>query len=236
MGQNVNLSGPLSPMLKYGVVGFLFLLTLVAGPLLWDMAGTGRDSVEPAEGLPWQIVLTGEGESRVFGLMPGSSRIDDARGIFGDDMDIAIVAPPGLPARLEAYFAAMRAGFVTGKLILTVDVSDDMIDAMRERAVRTSHMESAARKFALHPDDLAAARAAPIRAITFIPSVDLDEAVIIARFGEPAMRIGGPDGVEHFLYPRLGLDIALSTRGKEVFQYVAPRDFALLRDPLMGQK
>ncbi|HRP74096.1 MAG TPA: hypothetical protein PK725_07275 [Rhodocyclaceae bacterium] len=222
-------------MLRYGVVGFLFLLALVAGPLLWDMADSDRDSVEPAAGLPWQIVLTADGDTRVFGLMPGSSRIDDALAVFGDDIDIAIVAPPARPARLEAYFSAMRAGFVTGKLVLTVDVPDDVIDAMRERAVRSTYMESAARKYALHSEDLVAARAAPIRVITFIPSVDLDEAVIIARFGEPAMRIDGSDGVEHFLYPPLGLDIALSTRGKEVFQYVAPRDFALLRDPLMLQ-
>jgi hypothetical protein len=220
-------------MLRYGVIGFLLLLTLVAGPLLWDMADSDRDSVEPAEGLPWQIVLTPDGETRVFGLMPGASRIDDALAVFGDDIDIAIVAPPARPARLEAYFSTMRAGFVTGKLVLTVDIPDDVIDAMRERAVRSTYMESAARKYVLHPDDLVAARAAPVRVITFIPSVDLDEAVIIARFGQPARRIDGSDGVEHFLYPPLGLDIALSTRGKEVFQYVAPRDFALLSDPLL---
>jgi hypothetical protein len=222
-------------MLRYGVVGLLFLLTLVAGPLLWDMADNDRDSAEPAEGLPWQIALTPEGDTRVFGLTPGRSSIDDTLAVFGDDIDIALVAPPGRPARVEAYFPAMRAGFVTGKLVLTIDIPEDRIVSMRERAVRSTYMESAARKHVLHPDDLLATRAAPIRVITFIPSVDLEEAVIIARFGEPATRIDGSDGVEHFLYPPLGLDIALSPRGKEIFQYVAPRDFALLSDPLLAQ-
>lgn len=222
-------------MLRYGVVGFLFLLALVAGPLLWDVADGDREFAEPAEGLPWQIARTPEGDTRVFGLTPGRSSIDDALAVFGNDVDIALVAPPRRPARVEAYFAAMRAGFVTGRLVLTIDIPEDRIVAMRERAVRSTFMESGARKHVLHPDDLLAVRGAPLGVITFIPSVDLEEAVIIARFGQPAMRIDGSDGVEHFLYPPLGLDIALNSRGKEIFQYVAPHDFARLSDPLLAQ-
>lgn len=222
-------------MLKYGVAGLLLLLVIVAGPILWHMARPGPERTPISEGLPWQIVLTADGDSRVFGLMPGSSRLDDARAIFGDDVDIAIVAPPQRPARLEAYFPDVRAGFITGKLILTADVTQDMIEAMRARAVRTSFMDSATRKITLQPDDLAAAWFAPIRVITFIPLADLDEEMVILRFGRPGMRIRKSEGIEHFLYPELGLDIALSGYGKEVLQYVSPRDFALVLDPLTEQ-
>jgi hypothetical protein len=41
--------------------------------------------------------------------------------------------------------------------------------------------------------------------------------------------------VEHFLYPAKGLDLILDRKGKEVLQYVAPRDFARLREPLTAR-
>ena len=36
----------------------------------------------------------------------------------------------------------------------------------------------------------------------------------------------------HLLYPEKGLDVVVDAEGKELLQYVAPRDFALLREPL----
>jgi hypothetical protein len=38
-------------------------------------------------------------------------------------------------------------------------------------------------------------------------------------------RIAEGPGVNHWLYPEKGLDIVVSDDGKEVLQYVAPRDF-----------
>ena len=43
----------------------------------------------------------------------------------------------------------------------------------------------------------------------------------------------------HLLYPDKGLDVVVDGNGKELLQYVAPRDFAELREPLNkleGQK
>ena len=78
----------------------------------------------------------------------------------------------------------------------------------------------------------AAALAAPIRAMAFVPSAQLDEAVILERFGQPSERIRVNDHVEHLLYPAKGLDVVLDTQGKELLQYVAPARFEALRAPL----
>ncbi len=211
----------------------IFVLAIVTIPLLWPGDDTTAPEASPM--LPWQIEIREDGGSQVFGLQTGQSVLDDARPLFGPDVEIAIVAPPGRPPLLEAYYENVNAGFITGRMILTADVDEDTIGEMRARALKESYMESVTRKVKLHPDDLAEARRMPIRVITFIPSADLDEQVIVARFGPPERRIRFDDDTEHFLYPGLGLDIALNRRGKEVLQYVAPADFALLLDPLLNR-
>ena len=83
----------------------------------------------------------------------------------------------------------MPLGFVLAKVIVTVDVSKEAISAMRERALKAKHMESMTRKITLHPDDLARAEQMPVKAISVIPTVNLDEATVIQRFGQPGERL-----------------------------------------------
>lgn len=186
-------------------------------------------------GLPWQIEITPDGSSRVFGLTIGAATLADARTRFGDDGEIAIVMAPGESGSLENYFEHATLGAVTGKLILTADISPEALSEMRGRAVRSAYMQSSTRKFTLASEDKTAALAARIRAIAFIPSINLDEAMIVQRFGQPAERVRSAEKTEHFLYPERGLDIVLDADAKELLQYVAPRDFARLREPLKQQ-
>lgn len=214
-------------ILGVGVTG-LALLAPVAWVFIDDAPAPGSES-----GYPWQIELPAPGQSRVFGLQPGHSRVAEAIALFGPGIDIAIVAPPGQPASLEAYFESVQVGRIMGKLVLTVEADEPTLAAMRERAAKVEYMESTTRKISLGRDDLADARGRAIRAITFIPSSNLDEDIVLQRFGTPALRIRVSEEREHFLYPDKGLDLALDTRTKEVLQYVAPSDFERLSKPLL---
>jgi hypothetical protein len=119
-------------------------------------------------------------------------------------------------------------------MIVTVDAPEATVSAMRERALKTEHMESTTRKITLHPDDRAAADALPVRAIAVIPTVHLDEATVVSRFGQPGERIVASEKRVHLLYPKVGLDVVVDGDGKELLQYVAPRDFERLRAPLLA--
>lgn len=220
-------------MKKLIAVVVLLVLAAILSPVLFVLFDD--EAPPPVEGLPWQVERLPEGGSRVFGLELGVSTLAEARQRFGPDMQLAIVAAPGQPGSLEAFYDAFRAGFVTGKIILTANADGDVIAGMRERAAKSEYMESTTRRFTLAPDDAEQAQAIPIRAITFIPSLNLDEEMIVQRFGPPAERIRSAEHMEHFLYPELGLDLALDAKAKEVLQYVAPRDFARLRAPLTGE-
>ena len=71
-----------------------------------------------------------------------------------------------------------------------------------------------------------------IQSIACLPAVNLDQDIIIKRFGE-ADEVIQKNGVTHYLYPAKGLDVILSEDGKEILQYVAPSEFKRLREPLL---
>ena len=182
----------------------LIALVLLALVLPFFIPGSGKqEGVDPDSNLPWQIAVDGQGGSTVFGLQPGVSTLGDVRRRLGNEIEVAIIAEPNETGALEGYYSQVPLGFVLAKMIVTVDVPDEAISAMRERAVRAKHMESTTRRITLHPDDLAAADRLPIRAISVIPTVNLDEATIVQRFGEPGERIVVSEKRTHLLYPCL---------------------------------
>jgi hypothetical protein len=207
------------------------LVAIIAWVRFGPMPANDR-SDRPVSGLPWQIEALPDGTTRVSGLQLGVSTLDDASNRFGNDGEVALVAAPGETGSLEVYFPDVTLGAVTGKMVVTGEVSNDRLEAMRQRATKSEYMKSNTRKARLNQQDLPAAYAAPIRALAFIPSADLDEQMIVQRFGQPSERVRASEDTEHFLYPERGVDIILDAHGKELIQYVAPRDFARLREPL----
>ena len=215
----------------------LYLIAFIAAALIipFFLPSIGKvDGVDPNSNLPWQITADGQGGSLVFGLKPGESTLADVKQRLGSEIDVAIIAQPDEVGEVEAYYSQVALGFVLAKVIVTVDTSPEAITAMRERAPKAKHMESTTRKITLHPDDLAQVLQSKIRAISVIPSVNLDEATVMQRFGQPAERIVFSDKRTHFLYPQNGLDVVVDLEGKELLQYVAPRDFSRLRAPLLA--
>lgn len=209
------------------------LIAIVAAAYVWLSPDSGGPVTPDAHGLPWQIDILPEGDTRVFGLVPGRSTLDDARMRFGDGMKIGIVAAQGEAGALEAYYDSAMAGMILGRMILVAGIDPDTLTKMRERSIDRSHMNDTTFRYVLAPDDLAVALRAPIAGITFIPAANLDADTVQKRFGAPQERLRVNARVEHFLYPDRGLDLLLDAEGKEVLQYVAPREFARLREPLL---
>jgi hypothetical protein len=212
------------------------IIAILFAPMLLSPAPDNQAG-KAVTGLPWQIDVLADGHSRVFDLTVGTSTLTDARARFGEG-ELALVAEPGESESLELYFDTVTAGAVTGKMVVTADLSADAVAAMRQRATRTEYMQSSTKKSALAEADLPAAWTAPIRALTFVPTINLDEDMILQRFGQAAERVRTAENTEHLLYPDRGLDVVLDAKAKELLQYVAPREFARLREPLkaMGAK
>ena len=214
--------------MKYFFIIFALLAVLLAAYPFFDAS----KKTEVLTGLPWQIDILQNGSTRVFGLNIGTSRLADAVEKLGSDMELAIIAATDETGSLEMYYGHYRAGLLSGKLVIQTDISEMDIKRWRDNALKSEYMATGlAKKYTLSPDDLPQVLEETIVGLTFIPAVNLDEAVILARFGEPAKRLPSTD-VEHFLYPEKGLDIALHKDSNEVLQYVHPDVFQQLIQPL----
>ena len=214
--------------MKLFFVLFALLAVVLAVYPFFDQS----ENSETLTGLPWQIEILHDGSTEVFGLHIGSSRLSDAIEILGSDMDLAIIAATGESGNLEMYYGHYKAGLLSGKLILQTHASEQDIKRWSDNSPRFEYMATGlAKKHILLDDDLPQVLDEIIISLTFIPAVNLDEEVILARFGEPDERIY-LEGVTHYLYPAKGLDIALHAGSKEVLQFVSPDAFQQLIQPL----
>ncbi|WP_126445120.1 hypothetical protein [Sulfuricystis multivorans] len=217
-----------------GIALFLALIAaLLAIPLLFISGNEKAPAVDDAL-LPWNIERLPGGATRVFGLTLGESTLDDAYRRFGEEARVALIAAQGESGSVEAFYEHFNAGFITGKMILTLETSQAQRAALLARAVKAEITENAARRITLAAVDLEDLRHARIAGITFIPSADLDAESVRQRFAMPAETIRLDERITHWLYPDKGLDVRLDAKGKEVLQYVAPMDFTRLRDPLLA--
>jgi hypothetical protein len=220
-------------MLKSITLFIAILLALLALPILFP-AGEPTRYVVPEAGLPWQIEPLPDGTTRVFGLTLGRSTLEDARQRLGPEVQVALIVAPGEAGAVEAFYESIALGALTGKMVLTLETSPARRAQILARARKAEYMESTTRRITPDADDLAQLRAAVITAIVYIPAANLDESIVLQRFGVPAERIRDGEHREHFLYPDKGLDLQLDLKGKEVLQYVAPAEFHRLRDPLVS--
>ncbi|NOQ88113.1 MAG: hypothetical protein GQ550_04250 [Gammaproteobacteria bacterium] len=211
---------------------FALLAVLLAAYPFFDAS----KKTERLMGLPWQIEILQDASTEVFGLHIGSSRLSDAIEKLGSDMELAIIAATDEAGSLEMYYGHYRAGLLSGKLVIQTDSSETDLKRWRDNALRSEYMETGlAKKYILSPDDLPQVLDEVIVGLTFLPAVNLDEEVILSRFGGPEKRIQ-LHGVIHFLYPEKGLDLALHEDSKEVLQYVSPDAFQQFIQPLVDEE
>lgn len=220
-------------LLKSLALFIAIVFALLAIPLLF-ISGGERAPTDDETKLPWRIETLPGGGSRVFGLTLGESILEDAYRQFGTDVQIALIAAQGEPGSVEAYYDSAHAGPITGKMILTLETTPAEREVMLKRAVKAEVTENAARRITLADADLQELRRARIAGITFIPAANLTEDIVMQRFGAPSERIRLDENISHWLYADKGLDVRLDAKGKEVLQYVAPANFARLRDPLLA--
>ncbi|MBP6899705.1 MAG: hypothetical protein KBC73_06435 [Burkholderiaceae bacterium] len=228
------------PLMIALAAGLLVLLAAAALPL-WQMlqpraaAPAAASTPAAAQGLPWQIEPQADGTARVFGLRLGQATLDQAWARFGDGLQLALVARLGEVGTLEALVEPMSAGFVSGRLVLALDVPEATRRAWRERVEGSEPMEGGARRFRLAPADREQARQALVVGLSFVPSLRLSEADIRERFGAPARQLALADGISALGYPAQGLVAMVQPGVRGLLQYVAPRDFeARLWAPLLA--
>ena len=203
---------------------------MVAG-LLWLYRGPGPDQPTPPAGeRPWEVQVLADGTSRVFGLIPGRSTLADAMGRFGKGLEAAMFESPGRPLTLEACYSEVVVGGITGRLILSLAPSPAVLQGLRERSPGAKRLGTGAIRYPIDFRDAEVLPSLTVRGLTLVPSANLDEATVQARFGDPVERVPAGEGASRWLYPDRGVAVTISEQGKDLIDYAAPSDFAWLRE------
>lgn len=182
---------------------------------------------------PWQVALTPDGGTRIFGVTLGQTTVTEAERQLRAAAEVALFVSARDEYAVEAFLDNVRLADMPARIVLTVAVPAADVPAMYQRGTRISTLGDGARKVRLAQGDLLRVRDTAVSALTYMPRMPLDPALIEKRFGLPGHRIRETEsGVVHWLYPAIGLDIAVSEGHQEILQYVSPRDFPRLLAPL----
>lgn len=185
--------------------------------------------------LPWHIEHPTADTIKVFDLTLGSSNANQAEQRFREQAIPSLFKSGDGKLVPEIFFEQVDLAGLRAKIVLNIDVPEAELPGMYERGLRMSATGSG-KKITLAPEDVQRLRALPINGLTYMPSIRLEKETLFKRFGKPAQQVREKEsGLEHWLYPDSGLDISLPESGKPVFQYIAPRNFKLLAEPLLAQ-
>ncbi|MGB5201097.1 MAG: hypothetical protein WBN68_00875 [Sedimenticolaceae bacterium] len=209
------------PLAILALVAIILFGFVVFGP------APGPDALQRRTDLPWQITVSPDGGSQVFGLALGSATLADAMVKFGGLEGLAVFEPTTGPMSLEAYFGNVQHGPLKAKVIVALDAGNDELVAIRERSRRREGSPSGDWKYRLSdaPKDHATRR---IKALTYLPGTRaLDKEFFRSRFGEPAATLQESEQAVSWFYPSLGLSVLIDDNAGEVLEYQAPRDFVM---------
>jgi hypothetical protein len=214
-------------------------LSVLSVSLLLVLIGILMPSPDSDRGqfLPWQIEHTAQGATRVFGITLGETTLQTAERQLHGSAEVTMFATPDNLYRVEAYLDKVVLGGFASKMVMVMQLPQEEAEAMFLRGVRISTLGSGTNKVTLSSEDMRQVYATPIASLDYLTRATLDDELLLKRFGEPVERITEPEnGTVHWLYPELGLDIALNSKGKGVLQYVLPSRFESLAQPLREMK
>ncbi|MBC8518805.1 MAG: hypothetical protein H8D24_00160 [Gammaproteobacteria bacterium] len=182
---------------------------------------------------PWEIIITPSGNSRLLGITIGESLLKEAQTVWQEEPEITLFLPENGEPKVEAYFQRIASGGVRASIVTEIKVDKPDLDYLINQGARISTQGDGSHKITLDGDGISLVENSIVSSITYMPKTDLTPQIIQQRFGEAGMKFSIEDGLEHWIYPQYGLDIILSTEGREVLQYVSPKDIDRLTTPLI---
>lgn len=202
---------------RIGLKVLLAVIVITAVMFAWNRASYQRTDQAPDT---W---VDTSGKLHVLGITIGETTLRQAETILASRSDIALyIYPehhPEAGQTLEAFFPAIADHT---KVILRLDADDMLLDDLASRSTLPHLYPNEVARMNLNPADLHTARVRVVTALTLIPSISLDEATVIARFGEPKKVEKDEDGSVTMSYPKLGLVASVSADGSAKLRFTNP--------------
>jgi hypothetical protein len=215
--------------------GILLAALLAALALWWLMPDPRQEITERRTDLPWQITTFDDGTSRVIDLHLGQDDLARAVQKLGAYEELALFSAKDGSYSLEAWFGDVDFGPLKAKVTVTLALGPARAEALAQQAVERKPSPTGDWKLLLPAAVNATLEDALVTGITYIPAYSrLDEAFFRERLGEPTAWQRVDEERIRWLYPDKGLSLLIDADGKDVFEYVMPRQFQLPADAQTG--
>ena len=159
----------------YWIVAIVSVV-IMAAALIFPGEPTRKDD------LPWYIEHPAPDSVRIFGLTLGEATINDAEKRFNEAAIPSLFLSNEGSLAGEAFFEQVDLAGLRSKIVVTVAVPEKELKEMFQRGLRMSST-GRGKKITLAPDDVAHLRSLPIKSLTYIPGVRVNESMFIKRFG-----------------------------------------------------
>ena len=190
---------------------------------------------KPAEitDFPWHIEHPNVETTRIFGITLGTTNTQEAQEHFKEDGKPILFKSTSGQLVVEVFFEEVHLAGLKSRIVLSIAVPDSELQGMFDRGVRMNATGSG-KEITLTHDDIARVFSLPISSLTYMPATRLEDSVFAKRFGQPEMKVKEKvGGAIHWLYPQNGLDITLGGSEKPLLQYISPKNFEKLTQPLL---
>lgn len=204
--------------------------SLVAGLLL-----AGCEPAGQPDDLPWQISMDAQGNPQVFHLDIGTSTLKDVIEHLHSFPELAVFSREDGKRTLEAYFGKQRLGLFEAKIVAELEADDATLGRLQQNGGKREGMASGQWKYPLAEKDLKFADNLAVYKLIYMPVVNYEPDIALARFGQPAERLPSPatTGVEFWTYPDKGLILLMNNNGGEILFYVTKAVFPQLKQELL---
>lgn len=181
--------------------------------LLWSISTTDKQNGN-------DTFFDEQGYQHVLGVSLGHSTLRESETALKSRSDVALYIYPSEHAepgrRLEAFFPAIADH---SKVILLLQADRSTLDAIEQRATLPHLYPDGVARMNLASEDLTRVQQLVVGQLSLIPSIALNEQMLIARFGQPASSTRSNDGKQHYHFPDIGLTATIDHEGLATLRF-----------------
>ncbi len=213
------------------LTGSLVVGIVVVG-LFWFLSGNDKENKAiVATDLPWHVSTTANGATRILGVDIGETTFKELMFKLRLLAEPALFETPEGNLFLEASFGKKKFGILEARLIAEMEADQSVFKIMKEKNSGRDSTPSNHWKYSLSIESTKVANDLRVWRLVYLPIADF-ELKQMKFFGEPQEKIQVTENAQYWLYPKKGMALLWDKDGKEIFYYVAPKDFARLKKSL----
>lgn len=202
------------------ILSFLFLV-----------ACNGGNAEKLNKDLPWQVSSNADGSTKILDVDIGNVTFKNLMFKLRLLAEPAVFEDPTGKLTLEAYFGKKKFGALEARVVAEMEAEQSLLKAMIKNNAERDSTPSNNWKYSLNVKHTKIANDLRVWRLIYLPVSDY-EPKQMNFFGKPAsiQKIG--ETAEYRFYPSKGMVLLYDTAGKEIFYYVAQKDFARLKESL----